>query len=63
MNDMSDEFITAFNSGNLLEVIQEKARENWKNLDALVEELIKLHNNGKIDIIASFKALKNEALN
>jgi hypothetical protein len=60
MDNLRDELITAFKNGKLLEDIDEKARENWKNTDVLVDEIIKVHNDGEIDVIASFKTLKNE---
>jgi hypothetical protein len=60
MNNLGDELITAFKRGDLIEAIQAKTKENWKNIDVLVEELIKLHNNGEIDVIVSFRALRNE---
>jgi hypothetical protein len=60
MDDLNQVFSSAYKDGKLLETIHEKARENWKNLDVLVADLIRLHNSKDINLIASFSTLKNE---
>jgi len=60
MDDLNQIFSSAYKDGKLLETIHEKARENWKNLDVLVADLIRLHNSKDINLIASFSTLKNE---
>jgi len=60
MDNLRDELVTAFKLGNLLSLISQKSNDDWDNQDALIQELKELHNDGTIDIIATFKLLKNE---
>ena len=59
MDNLNEILLAAYKEGRLINVVTEKARENWDHLDVLVEELARLHNCGDIDLIASFSTLKN----
>jgi hypothetical protein len=60
MDNLKDEIVAAYKQGNLLGCISQKTRENRNEEDVLTQELIRLHNEREIDIIAVFKTFKNE---
>jgi hypothetical protein len=60
MGILGDELLTAFKENKFLEIVFEKSRGGEEKRNALDEELIKLHNEGLVNIIVAFKGLKNK---
>lgn len=57
---MKEGILTAYKEGNLLQAIFEQSIDRNNNLDDFIKELVNLHNENLIDIIATFKELKND---
>ena len=61
MADLKSELLTAFQENNLLQIVYQKSLGEKGNRNNLVTELVNLHNEGLIDVIASFKVLQNQS--
>ena len=59
MNKPIDEYQEAFDKGVLLQTIHDKMIGHWDDLDTQVEELIFLHNSGRINLVSCFSTLRN----
>lgn len=55
--------LTAFKEGKFLDIVYHKSLDYFRNncKDKLYEEIIKLHNEGLIDVIEAFCQLKNDS--
>jgi hypothetical protein len=60
MADLRDQIIKAAKEGNDLEFIYEVSLGDEDKRKNFSKELIKIHNEGLIDVVAIFKKLKNE---
>ncbi len=60
MNNLRKELKDAFQAGNFFQVIYDKSLGERGNRDDLVEELVSMHNDGMIDVIAGFRTLQNK---
>src|SRR4030067_916448 len=62
MNDLRKDLISAFQAGKFLETVYEKTlSEHGSGHDDLTDELVRMHNNGLLDVIAGFKSLRNKS--
>ena len=59
MNNLRNDLIVAFKEGNFLKVVYEKSSGELENCYDIAPELVSLHNDGMLDIIAVFRTLKN----
>lgn len=59
LNKPIDEYQEAFEKGVLLQTIYDKMIGHWDDLAIQVEELIVLHNSGRINLITCFSSLRN----
>jgi hypothetical protein len=60
MENLREDLLIAYENGLLLQTIHEKAIGHWDEIETLVDELVKTHNNQEINLISTFQALKNE---
>ena len=61
MSDLKEALLNAFNTGCFLQTAYACSQEGQEGRDALHIELVALHNDGLIDVVAAFKDLKNES--
>jgi hypothetical protein len=59
MDNQRNDLIIAFREGNFLQVVYDKSLGESGDRSALEEELVSMHNDGLIDVIACFRALEN----
>jgi len=59
MDNLRNDLIIAFQQGNFLQVVYDKSLSESGNRSALKEELVSMHNDKLIDVIACFRALEN----
>ncbi|VFM95209.1 MAG: hypothetical protein BECKG1743D_GA0114223_100415 [Candidatus Kentron sp. G] len=60
MNTLESELLAAAREDRLLDYIDEQWRAERDDRDPLSEELARLHNEGKIDVVAAFRELRND---
>lgn len=62
MNDLRKDLISAFQAGKFLETVYEKTLSELESgHDDLTDELVRMHNDGLLDVIAGFKTLRNKS--
>ena len=61
MTNLRDDLIVAYKKGNFLQVVYDKSLGERGNRDDLVDELVSLHNDGLLDVIAGFRTLQNKS--
>jgi len=61
MSDIKNNLLKAFEKGDFLKVVYEKTSAERENRQNLSDELIMLHNEGLIDVVAGFKILQNSS--
>lgn len=60
MTNLRNDLKVAYQAGNFLQVVYDKSLGEQKNRDDLVDELVSLHNDGLLDVIAGFRVLQNK---
>jgi len=61
MNNARNDLIVAFQEGNFLQVVYDKSLSERESGNDLTEELVRMHNDGLLDVIAGFRALRNKS--
>lgn len=61
MSDIKHDLLKAFEKGDFLKVVYEKTSAERENRQNLSDELIMLHNEGLIDVVAGFRILQNRS--
>lgn len=60
MKNLRENLIAAFKQGNFLKVVYDYSLAEQRNQNNLAEELVKIHNEGLIDVVSGFRALQNK---
>ena len=61
MNNLRNDLIVAFQEGNFLQVLYDKSLSERESGNDLTDELVSMHNDGMLDVIAGFRALRNKS--
>jgi hypothetical protein len=61
MNNLRNDLILAFEQDNFLQVVYKNSLSECDNGNDVAEELVRIHNEGLIDVIACFRLLKNHS--
>ncbi|MCF6156460.1 MAG: hypothetical protein E3K36_14745 [Candidatus Brocadia sp.] len=61
MNTLRNDLIVAFQEGNFLQVVYEKSLSEHESGNDLADELVRMHNDELLDVVAAFKALRNKS--
>ena len=56
-----DHLLSSFKAGNFLEALCGCSRADHDDLPSLVSEVVALHNEGLVDLVAAFESLENDA--
>ena len=59
MGDLKNELTQSYKAGTLLQTIYDSARTERDGRDALVVQLVALHNEGVVDIVSAFSSFEN----
>lgn len=61
MNNLRNDLIVAFQEGNFLQAVYDKSLSEHESGNDLTDELVRMHNDGLLDVIEGFKALRNKS--
>ena len=60
MNNLRNDLIVAFQEGNFLQAVYDKSLSEHENGNDLTDELVRMHNDGLLDVVTAFKDLRNK---